>query len=344
MLRRVEAAGGGTVKPQRNGTKGKGKIMNVKCYADDKTDPELIGEGIVDLTETLKTGEFDGEWSRSVWEADCIAAHVSAILRRSQSASRRRARCADACRHDCCSQLPWCRTQHSDRARLVGDVSLSAATYASAADWVTIKARDRYAGEVYLELTFYSSVRCSLSLASCGRGSLLLPRRRHRQRRRRPPHGPQCRAATRTAAPAHSSLTSARSLAPTATCRGLLLRLALRTLAFPAPCGQATGALGMAVACPTHGAMPAPSRHRQTTERPSCGRAPAWRRSTPISRRMPQHAHTRQHHRRRRRESRRTMRAPICGAIATRRIRRRLRASRPRARTRWTTCCVRSAR
>ncbi|PWN46304.1 hypothetical protein IE81DRAFT_319191 [Ceraceosorus guamensis] len=59
------------------------KALKVTCYADDKNEPEFIGEGMIDLTETLKTGEFD--------------------------------------------------------------------------EWVTIKAKDRYAGEVYLELTFYSS-------------------------------------------------------------------------------------------------------------------------------------------------------------------------------------------
>ncbi|PWN90707.1 hypothetical protein FA10DRAFT_267151 [Acaromyces ingoldii] len=63
-------------------TKG-AKVLRVTCYADDNKEPEFIGEGFVDLAETLKTGEFD--------------------------------------------------------------------------EWVTIKAKDRYAGEVYLELTFYSS-------------------------------------------------------------------------------------------------------------------------------------------------------------------------------------------
>lgn len=60
------------------------KSLRVSCYADDNKEPEFIGEGIVDLTDTLRNGEFD--------------------------------------------------------------------------EWVTIKAKDRYAGEVYLELTFYSSV------------------------------------------------------------------------------------------------------------------------------------------------------------------------------------------
>ncbi|PWY98426.1 hypothetical protein BCV70DRAFT_31929 [Testicularia cyperi] len=64
-------------------SKGGKKVLKVACYADDSKEPEFIGDGIVDLSDTLKTGEFD--------------------------------------------------------------------------EWVTIKAKDRYAGEVYLELTFYSS-------------------------------------------------------------------------------------------------------------------------------------------------------------------------------------------
>ncbi|CAD6899520.1 unnamed protein product [Tilletia laevis] len=57
------------------------KVMKVACYADDQREPEFIGEGVVDLTETLKSGEFD--------------------------------------------------------------------------EWVPLQAKDRYAGEVYLELTYY---------------------------------------------------------------------------------------------------------------------------------------------------------------------------------------------
>lgn len=37
------------------------KTIKLAVYADDQRDPELIGEGKVDLTSTLKTGEFD-EW------------------------------------------------------------------------------------------------------------------------------------------------------------------------------------------------------------------------------------------------------------------------------------------
>jgi Ca2+-dependent lipid-binding protein len=79
-------------KPKKSRSKSS-KSLRVMCYADDSKEPEFIGEGIVDLTDTLKSGEFD--------------------------------------------------------------------------EWVTIKAKDRYAGEVYLELTFYSSVsagQCSALL------------------------------------------------------------------------------------------------------------------------------------------------------------------------------------
>lgn len=34
--------------------------MRVAVYSDDPRDPDLIGEGSVDLAETLKKGEFDG--------------------------------------------------------------------------------------------------------------------------------------------------------------------------------------------------------------------------------------------------------------------------------------------
>lgn len=76
-----EASGSSSPKKSRSKTS---KVLRVACYADDTKEPEFIGDGIVDLTDTLKSGEFD--------------------------------------------------------------------------EWVTIKAKDRYAGEVYLELTFYSAV------------------------------------------------------------------------------------------------------------------------------------------------------------------------------------------
>lgn len=81
----TNGTGSGSGSKATSATKAKGgkKVLKVACYADDSKEPEFIGEGLVDLTETLQTGEFD--------------------------------------------------------------------------EWVTIKAKDRYAGEVYLELTFYSS-------------------------------------------------------------------------------------------------------------------------------------------------------------------------------------------
>lgn len=65
-----DSEGGGTIKPKNLTTTSKGKkvaskSMRVACYADDTREPELIGEGIVDLTETLKVGEFDGELIRT---------------------------------------------------------------------------------------------------------------------------------------------------------------------------------------------------------------------------------------------------------------------------------------
>mgnify|MGYP000627958356 CR=1 FL=1 len=92
----------GTVKGNSKKTP---KVLKVSCYADDVRDPEIIGEGIVDLSTTFKTGEFDGElWSLSL-------------------------------------ALP-----------------LPNVPSFRPSEWVTIKAKDRYAGEVYLELTFYSAV------------------------------------------------------------------------------------------------------------------------------------------------------------------------------------------
>ena len=103
-----------SIETQKKSKSKTSKSLRVACYADDAKEPEFIGEGMVDLTDTLKSGEFD--------------------------------------------------------------------------EWVTIKAKDRYAGEVYLELTFYSSVRATGRLTA--RENALLtetaaPPRRHRQRRRR---------------------------------------------------------------------------------------------------------------------------------------------------------------
>ena len=37
--------------------------LKVAVYADDPRDPDLIGDATIDLTETLKKGEFDGQSS-----------------------------------------------------------------------------------------------------------------------------------------------------------------------------------------------------------------------------------------------------------------------------------------
>lgn len=37
------------------------RTLNVSCWAQESRGPEVIGKGKLDITETLKTGEFDGE-------------------------------------------------------------------------------------------------------------------------------------------------------------------------------------------------------------------------------------------------------------------------------------------
>ncbi|KAL7343762.1 C2 domain-containing protein [Rhodotorula toruloides] len=61
------------------------RVLRIACWADDARDPKLIGEGELDIEETIKVGKFD--------------------------------------------------------------------------DWVKLERKGRYAGEVYLELTWYSNVR-----------------------------------------------------------------------------------------------------------------------------------------------------------------------------------------
>jgi len=43
-------------------TKAKYRKLEVSCYSQEPRPlvDELLGKGVVDLTETLKTGEFDG--------------------------------------------------------------------------------------------------------------------------------------------------------------------------------------------------------------------------------------------------------------------------------------------
>ncbi|KAH8915540.1 hypothetical protein BT69DRAFT_1229849, partial [Atractiella rhizophila] len=37
------------------------RLLKIACYADDTRDPDLIGEGTLDIGPTLKKGEFD-DW------------------------------------------------------------------------------------------------------------------------------------------------------------------------------------------------------------------------------------------------------------------------------------------
>lgn len=43
--------------------------MQLRCYADDPREPDLIGEAIVDLSEVLTKGETDGE---NKYENACV--------------------------------------------------------------------------------------------------------------------------------------------------------------------------------------------------------------------------------------------------------------------------------
>lgn len=39
----------------------KNKMMRVACYSKEPRSEDLVGQAEVDITETLRTGEFDGE-------------------------------------------------------------------------------------------------------------------------------------------------------------------------------------------------------------------------------------------------------------------------------------------
>ena len=41
------------------------RTLRVECYSKESKEDDLLGWGEVDITETLKTGEFDGEYSSS---------------------------------------------------------------------------------------------------------------------------------------------------------------------------------------------------------------------------------------------------------------------------------------
>jgi hypothetical protein len=66
MGRQVTASGGiiasksEAAPPKNKGT----KSIAVAVYADDPKDPDLIGDAVVDITGTLKHGEFDGTATR----------------------------------------------------------------------------------------------------------------------------------------------------------------------------------------------------------------------------------------------------------------------------------------
>lgn len=36
------------------------RVLKLACYADDVKDPKLVGEGVLELEETIKKGAFDG--------------------------------------------------------------------------------------------------------------------------------------------------------------------------------------------------------------------------------------------------------------------------------------------
>lgn len=43
-----------------NGSGGKNRKLEVACYAQERKNEELLGKATVDISDTLKTGEFDG--------------------------------------------------------------------------------------------------------------------------------------------------------------------------------------------------------------------------------------------------------------------------------------------
>lgn len=39
----------------------KNRTLEVSCWAKEPRDDDLLGKGTLDISETLRTGEFDGE-------------------------------------------------------------------------------------------------------------------------------------------------------------------------------------------------------------------------------------------------------------------------------------------
>lgn len=87
------------------------RVLRVACWADDARDPKLIGEGELDIEETIRKGKYDGK-----------------------------------------------EAQHFRLFALTFS-SRSLTSPPLSADWVQLERKSRYAGEVYLELTWYSNVR-----------------------------------------------------------------------------------------------------------------------------------------------------------------------------------------
>lgn len=87
------------------------RVLKVACWADDARDPKLIGEGELDIEETIQKGKYD-----------------STFLLRHQHI-----------------ELFW----HIADQTGFGVPGI---------DWVQLERKKRYAGEVYLELTWYSNV------------------------------------------------------------------------------------------------------------------------------------------------------------------------------------------
>lgn len=47
--------------PIMEATSDKYRKLEVSCYAKEPKSDDILGQGIVDITETLRTGEFDGQ-------------------------------------------------------------------------------------------------------------------------------------------------------------------------------------------------------------------------------------------------------------------------------------------
>ena len=65
----------------------KTRKLEVCCYSKEPRQDDLVGRGSVDITETLGTGEFDGEYS--VYASHGHPTHVRPIRRMGASPDRR---------------------------------------------------------------------------------------------------------------------------------------------------------------------------------------------------------------------------------------------------------------